>query len=225
MKKKKLYTLNYTSSVNLIFKKKKFILSALNLAFLAFLSNKKIIYHKDLLMWSDGVFGKKYLKIKKIPGFELISKIRIPKKIKKIVILGNLDSLEREFLTRKFQTKIEHKKVKHANINIIIKNLSLKFNDKNLYIITIPTPKQEQLALHISKKMRNFKIICIGGGLSIASGAVKQSPKIITNLNLEWAWRLRTDTVRRISRLLSTFFVYIFKYLLFSNFILKFKKN
>ena len=72
MKKKKLYTLNYTPSVNLIFKKKKFILSALNLAFLAFLSNKKIIYHKDLLMWPDGIFGKKYLKIKKIPGFEFI---------------------------------------------------------------------------------------------------------------------------------------------------------
>ena len=224
MKNEKEYKLNYISDLKLIFTKKKFILSALNLAFLALIGNKKIKYHKDLLMWPDGIFGQKYLKVKKIPGFELISKIKIPSKIKKIVVLGNLNTTESNFFKNKFNKKIEHKKIKHANIQAIINDLSIKLSDKNLYIITLPTPKQEQLAIHISKKIKNFKIICIGGGLAIASGLIEKSPKIISNLNLEWAWRLRTDTKRRILRLFKTFAIFIFYSLFSKDFKFRFKK-
>ena len=224
MKNEKEYKLNYISDLKLIFTKKKFILSALNLAFLALIGNKKIKYHKDLLMWPDGIFGQKYLKVKKIPGFELISKIKIPSKIKKIVVLGNLNITESNFLKNKFNKKIEHKKIKHGNIQAIINDLSIKLSDKNLYIITLPTPKQEQLAIHISKKIKNFKIICIGGGLAIASGLIEKSPKIISNLNLEWAWRLRTDTKRRILRLFKTFAIFIFYSLFSKDFKFRFKK-
>ena len=77
-------------------------------------------------------------------------------------------------------------------------------------MITLPTPKQEMLSNEIIKKNKYYKIICIGGGLNIATGEVKSCPAFISKIGLEFIWRLRTDTFRRISRLLSTFTIFIF---------------
>ena len=72
-------------------------------------------------------------------------------------------------------------------------------------------------------RSKKLKIICIGGGLSIASGCIKKCPKFLYNLNLEFLWRLRTDTYRRLIRLVLSFLNYNF-YKIKSNINIIFQK-
>ena len=90
------------------------------------------------------------------------------------------------------------------------KKTNYQFNSSDLIFITLPTPKQEQIAHHLSIINKHFKIICIGGSIGIVSGDEKPVPKLL--INLEFFWRLRYETKRRSIRLLSTFFYYIFDY-------------
>ena len=227
MKSKNNYKYNFNFLINSdsIFKRKRFIVSALNLAFLAFFLNKEIKYHKDYILWPDGLFGKLYLNTKKIPGFRLLSKLKIPHNIKSIIVMGNLELKEKKYLKKKFKKKITHIKLINGSINKIIKNLSIKLDSKSLILITLPTPKQEQLSCYLSKKILDYKIICIGGGLAIASGNVSQSPKFVSEIGLEWLWRLKSDTIRRVCRLFYTFYIYIFRGIISKKVNLTFKKT
>ena len=63
------------------------------------------------------------------------------------------------------------------------------------------------LAKQISKLNKSYKIICIGGSIAIACGDETKVPQFFSNV--EFLWRLQTDTVRRIKRLLETFFGYV----------------
>jgi UDP-N-acetyl-D-mannosaminuronic acid transferase (WecB/TagA/CpsF family) len=72
----------------------------------------------------------------------------------------------------------------------------------------LPTPKQEIFAHFLSSKNKNFKIICIGGSIAIASGEEKVVPEYISYL--EFLWRLRYETFRRVKRLLTTFCYYCY---------------
>ena len=74
-------------------------------------------------------------------------------------------------------------------------------------MITLPTPKQEKLAYFLAKKNKNYKIICIGASIAIASGEEKKVPNILKNY--EFLWRLRTDFFRRLKRIIETFIYYI----------------
>ena len=71
----------------------------------------------------------------------------------------------------------------------------------------MPTPKQEQLAFKLAKKNKDFKIICIGGSIAIASGEEKQVPKFLENF--EFLWRLKNDFFRRIFRLFESLYFYL----------------
>ena len=109
----------------------------------------------------------------------------------------------------------------YASTKIIIKKLP-KLNDlnKTLILITLPTPKQEYVAKFIIKKYQNTKIICIGGGLSIASGHEKECPNFLRMIGLEWIWRLQYEPVRRLNRI-----IICILYLLYFILIGKFLKN
>jgi exopolysaccharide biosynthesis WecB/TagA/CpsF family protein len=224
MKSKNKYNFKFLTNTDLVFKKKKFIISALNLAFLAFFLDKKIKYNKHYILWPDGLFGKIYLKTNKIPGFKLLSELRIPNDIKNITVMGNLDIKELKYLKTVFKKKIKHVRLVNGSINKIIENLSMKFNNNDLILITLPTPKQEQLSYYLSKKILYHKIICIGGGLAMASGKLQKTPSLISNMGLEWLWRLRSDTLRRLYRLFYTFYIYIFKGIILKKLNVKFKK-
>ncbi len=89
------------------------------------------------------------------------------------------------------------------------------FTNKDLIICTLPTPKQEQLAELIIKNSKYFKIICLGGAIAIASGAEKKVPEIFDKLNLEFLWRLKTETRRRFFRLFYTLYFYLYGELTF----------
>ena len=71
----------------------------------------------------------------------------------------------------------------------------------------MPTPKQEQLAYSLTKINKEYKIICIGASIAIASGEEKQVPKSLKNM--EFIWRLRTDTMRRLSRIIETIYYFL----------------
>jgi UDP-N-acetyl-D-mannosaminuronic acid transferase (WecB/TagA/CpsF family) len=49
----------------------------------------------------------------------------------------------------------------------------------------------------------------LGGGLKMAAGLEKDCPKFLYNIGLEFVWRLRGDTKRRLKRLLYTYVMYI----------------
>ena len=63
------------------------------------------------------------------------------------------------------------------------------------------------MTYNLVKNNVNYQIICIGASLAIASGEEKKVPNFLSNY--EFIWRLRTDTLRRIKRLLESLYFYI----------------
>ena len=187
---------------------KNFILSGMNLAFLGYYCKGDVYPFKNLIHWPDGLFVKKVSqKSLKIPGRKILEDLKINKKIRRIVVLGNLSKKSLVYLKGKFQRKIINYQVPYGNIHKIISETNIKLEESDLAFITLPTPKQEQLAYHLARKNKNFKIICIGASIMIASGEEKVVPRILENY--EFIWRLRTDTTRRIIRLFESYYNYI----------------
>ena len=131
----------------------------------------------------------------------------MPKDINEILIIGNLSKISKNFLKKKFKIKISNISLPYKPIKELKKiNLRIRDTKKKLILITLPTPKQEQLAEHIANQNKNYKIICIGASLAIASGEEKAVPDLIKNY--EFLWRLRSDTIRRSIRLFETMYHY-----------------
>ena len=206
-KKLVLYDFNIINNIKVLNFKKNFVLSALNLAWLGSYCNNDVKTYKDLIQWPDGVFARKISPLlKKIPGRDLLRNIVLPKKIKKIVVLGELPTISNNYLKKKFKIKISNFKLPYGNIKKIIEKINYKIKKNEIVLITLPTPKQEQIAEHLISKNKNYKIICIGGSINIASGYEKAVPKEF--YLFEFIWRLRYETLRRLKRLLITFFHY-----------------
>jgi exopolysaccharide biosynthesis WecB/TagA/CpsF family protein len=158
-----------------------------------------------LFLWSDGIFSKILnKKLVKIPGREILEQIKLPKKIKKIIVLGNLHPIAFNKLTNKFKKKIINYKLPFADSKTIFEKLKYRPGKEDIIFITLPTPKQENLALAIAKKFQFYKIICIGGSIAIWSGLENKVPD--KYINFEFFWRLRYETKRRMIRLLETFY-------------------
>ena len=198
-----------------------FILSALNLASLSFLYKGDINVSKNLFFWGDGIFHKIMIsRSKKIAGRQLINLIKTPDKIIKLHVIGNLTTKTKYYLEKKFNNlKLINSKLPYGGINEIIDKLP-EVKEDELIFLTLPTPKQEQVADFYHKKNTNLKIVCIGGGLAIAAGDEKEVPKIFDFFGLEWLWRLRYETKRRLKRLLISA-SYMSKYILYGRFFKK----
>lgn len=204
------FEIKIVKSVNwIILSKKKFILSAFNLACYSYIYQKKIKINKNYYFWQDGIFTKYlYPKFKKLPGRKLISNLIIPKNIKSILVLGNLSLSAKLFLEKKYNILVINKPLPFGNINKILKKVP-KVHPSQLILITLPTPKQEIIANFISRKYKNTKIICIGGGLAIAAKDEKPCPKFLERIYLESLWRLQYQTIRRSLRLINTLYIFI----------------
>ena len=85
-----------------------------------------------------------------------------------------------------------------------------------MIFLTLPTPKQEQIAKFISENSNYYKILCIGGAINMLCGDEKPVPKILEK-NFEFLWRLRFDTRRRFRRLVKSFIAFFIKGILFSR--------
>lgn len=196
---------------------KNFILSAFNLAYISSYLKKKITNNGHIINWTDGIFFRTLVKsLKKIPGREVMNKIKINNNIKKILIYGNLTPKGHAFLKKKFNRKIYHENLSYGSAEIIFRKIKRKILKKDeLVFITLPTPKQEIIANKLSNINQNFKIICIGGSISIACGDEIKVPNFFS-LYLEWLWRLRYEPRRRVKRLLQTLYNYI-KYKIYTK--------
>jgi hypothetical protein len=192
-----------------LFLYKTFILSALNLAFLGHYTNRNIKIKKNLICWPDGYFAKFVdSSLPKIPGREVLKNLNIPKNIKEIIVYGNLSIRSKNYLRLNFKKKIIHRELEYGSVSKMLKKTDLKIRENQLTFITLPTPKQEIFAQYLAKKNNNYKIICIGGSIAIASGEELPVPKIISYL--EFIWRLRYETYRRMNRLINTFTYFIY---------------
>ena len=189
------------------------IVSALNLAFISYDYKFNLRSHK-YLFWPDGMFSTYLLDQKKVPGriyfskyLKLITYKR--KKFKKIFVLGNLPKISRDWLKKNINQPFEHKNFPFTDIGKL-KNLTKKIKLKNnsLVILTLPTPKQEIVSNLLIKKYPSNNFFCIGGSINILSGLEKEAPTFLYLLNLEWLWRLKFDTIRRLMRLTESFFLY-----------------
>ena len=184
---------------------KNFILSGLNLAFLGFYIKKSLKHHKNLVNWPDGIYSKYVAPLNKIPGRDIFRKIKINKKIKKIHVVGNLSLNSLRFLKKTHKLPVIFTKLPYGSIKKLLKE-KIQVNKEQLIYITLPTPKQEQLAFELYKINNGLKIICIGASLNIASGEETPVPKILNKI--EFIWRLKNDTLRRLQRLFITLFYY-----------------
>jgi len=185
---------------------KNIVLSAMNLAFLGYYQNKKVFPYKNLFHWPDGIFLKKIVNVKKIPGRKILNEIKINKKIKHIRVIGNLHEISKKFLEKKYKRKLIHQPLPFITANKINK-LKIKSKASELIFITLPTPKQEILARNISINNKYFRVICIGGSINMASGIEKIVPDYLDNF--EYIWRLQNDPVRRLTRLFQSYFYYL----------------
>ena len=149
--------------------------------------------------------GWEIYKLKKKPGRDLLRQLKIPKNIKNILIIGNISDRSKKYLQERFKLKILNVKLPYGTIKVL-KKKKIKIPSNTLTFITLPTPKQEQIAFNLSKFNKNYQIICIGASLAIVSGEEKEVPNILKSY--EFLWRLRTDTVRRLIRLIETIFYY-----------------
>ena len=188
-----------------------FILSGLNLAFLGFLVKKDLPLNSSMILWPDGFFSKNLFKkkIKKIPGRDIVKNLIIDKSIiKKIIIIGNAEKKIIEYLEKKFQLKVATIKLPFGNVTTFYKFLP-RFKHDELIFVTLPTPKQEQLADYISRFNKFYKVICIGGALNMVIGNEKPIPNSLNKFFFaEAAWRLQYETQRRLYRLLQTLIYY-----------------
>jgi N-acetylglucosaminyldiphosphoundecaprenol N-acetyl-beta-D-mannosaminyltransferase len=202
--KKNYYLLE--NNYNNLLKKKKFIYAAFNLSFYSFFYKENIF--KKIILWPDGFWLNIILRNQnKLAGWYILENLKIPKSIKKIRVVGNLSKNQYLFL-KKYQLPIINEALPFLSDNECMTR-KIKIYSNELVLITLPSPKQEYLALSISKYSKNHKIICIGGGLSIASGDEVKAPIFMVNYGLEWLWRLRFETLRRIKRLSRSIYLLI----------------
>jgi glycosyltransferase involved in cell wall biosynthesis len=203
--KERFKIINNVRSINF---KENFVLSALNLAFLGYFAAYKINNFKELITWPDGIFSKLYgHSIKKIPGREIIRKLKLPKEIKELVILGNISTKSLEYLKKRFKLPVQHRPLPYLDAEELKKITNFKTKKKQLILITLPTPKQEVIAEKLASINKCFFIICIGASINIASGEEKEVPKFLKSF--EFMWRLKYETLRRLRRLIESFFYYI----------------
>ena len=199
-----------------VLEKKKFILSAMNLAFIgSYIKNNQLKF-PNLIHWPDGISSKIFDKsLIKIPGREILKKIRLPKEIRRIIVIGNLSKNSKKTLKNLYNKNIINYKVPYGQSKFIYQKLTYKIKKNDLIFITLPTPKQEELAIRMVKNYKFYKIICIGGSISMISGEEKPVPKIFNNF--EFVWRLRYETKRRVLRLINTFFFVALDFIFFQQ--------
>ena len=65
-----------------------------------------------------------------------------------------------------------------------------------LCFLALGAPKQELFAAFAANRTHSIGFACIGGGLDFLAGTQTRCPRILQQLNLEWAWRMVTHPRR-----------------------------
>ena len=162
-------------------------------------------FEKDrTIFWCDGIIALYHLKNRhintsKIPGAEFTR--RFLKHIKKpIILLGNMNEIERKLITSFNISIYSHYKLNNFKYSDLE---TITLDEQCSVLITLPSPLQEKAAYLLHNKFPLNNFFCIGGGLEMASNSKLEAPKLIRILHIEWTFRLKTDTKRRLLRLFS----------------------
>ncbi len=194
--------------------KESFILSALNMASLSSI-NLFYLNHSKFIFWIDGYCAKFIVNFfNKLPGRKVINDLKLNENIKKIYLCGKESEAQLNYLKQKFNSDINFIKIPFfKTLTEITRFKKIDIDHDSLVIMNIATPKQEILAIKILEENPNKKIfiMCLGGGMSMVSGEEKIVPESIENMNLEWIWRLRTNTWFRLNRLFVTGYGFFLK--------------
>ena len=211
IEKENIFVRYLTSAVEIPYNRN-FILSAFNLAFCGAYQNDEInLKNNNIFVWPDGYYFSKLskLNVPKLPGRKLLNNMALPEFIEEIVVIGNLSSKGYYYLKNKFHINITNIKLPYGELNEFIDKIpNLKKNQ--LCLISLPTPKQEILASYIAATQKNYKIVCLGAAINMASGDETPLPLFLEKIFIaETVWRLQFESKRRIKRLLSSFNSYI----------------
>ena len=110
----------------------------MNLAFLGYFANQELYPNKFLYHWPDGIWIKNLININKIPGRDIIERVKINNSIKKILVLGHVSHNSKKYLERKFKIKVNHQNLPFGNIEKIIQT-KIQLDNNTLTLITLHT--------------------------------------------------------------------------------------
>ncbi len=215
IRNKNLYPINFNYLLD--FKKlsyeRSFMLVALNMASLSYMN---LLYenYKNVIFWLDGVCARFIIKnYTKTAGRKVIEKISLPENIQNIYLFGKKSDKQLNYLQNKLNRKIKFIQLPFFYNFQEASMFRLKLDDNSLVLLNIATPKQEIIAKNLLKfnSTKKIFIFCLGGGIAMAAGEEKIVPERIEKLNLEWLWRLKTDTFFRLKRLIRTGTIFLFK--------------
>ncbi|WP_440910824.1 glycosyltransferase [Candidatus Pelagibacter sp.] len=200
---------------------KSFIFVALNMASLSYI-NLLYLDSKNIIFWIDGVCSKFIIKnYKKTAGRKIIEKLHVPNEIKNFYLCGKESKNQINYIQSKFKRGVNFIKLPFFQNIFETSKFRINIDDNSIVFLNISTPKQEIIAKNILRFNKNKKIFifCLGGGLAMAAGEEEIVPDKIESLNLEWLWRLKTDTFFRLKRLFYTASIFFYKKI--SNFFKK----
>lgn len=207
----KIQVLDSQAAVNFIRARREsgLVLSALNLFMLGFLRHNPE-FPNEAVFWCDGLMGELYMKlkgcsIKRIRGVELLKAVLLANKGRSACVLGSCSDSARKALAQCGVEVAQHYSLDSLNLDDF--DFSLISLSSDFVLVTLPSPKQELLSLKLAKQPTNSNkhFYCIGGALNMLSHPELDCPRFLQLLGLEFIFRLKTDTLRRISRLIQSF--------------------
>lgn len=200
-------------------KDKGLILCALNLFMLGYIKRHSHLIG-SAVFWCDGIMGSvfcyahgKYLN--KYRGISVVKDLLLEHRNSSVAILGSADSLIKNYFFINSVEVREHIKLENFELS---KFDILSFNlDAKYVFITLPSPKQEQLAFELARHYPTHHFYCVGGALNMLSDPSLDCPYIFRILGLEFLYRLRSDTRRRIKRLFNSIYQLICNFFWLKN--------
>ena len=184
------------------------ILSALNLFMLGFLKDHPSLT-KHALFWCDGLMGVVFMnlrgvRLKQMRGVQMLKVILNAHKGSSVNVLGTLNQkgaveLDRVNIDVTSNYSLDAFDLEKFDASSIVLNSTIA-------IITLPSPKQELLAVKLAALPANSLVhfYCIGGALNMLSNPELDCPNILQKLGMEFIFRLGTDTRRRVLRLIDS---------------------
>ena len=177
------------------------IIAAVNATFLSEVILN--LHTKDLsekfIFWPDGILSILITRnFYKIPGRDILNDLidDCKNNNRKICFIGDALPLQNKFL---LQFKWTNKIIPYGTVDEIEKEITNI--DEKIIVLNIPSPKQDLLAIRLIKRFPQANIYCTGGALNMLMGNENIVPTFLNRVGLEWLWRLRTDTKRRLIRL------------------------
>lgn len=182
------------------------ILSALNIFMLGHLrKNRDFPTHS--YFWCDGIFGIVFSRlnghrVSKLRGAMLTQRLLEYHRGDSICVLGSLSDGARSLLTDREVVIARHYPLPECEVEEL-SVLPIELDTKAV-LITLPSPKQELVALNLSERFPKANFYCIGGAMNMLAHPELDCPALLQRLGFEFLFRLRSDTRRRIVRLLDS---------------------